>query len=509
VEFINLEGHASEQRRLRSLLVGVAPCAALLVAFSTAAWADDGGNAVRWTANGAPTEAMIKGGPWTLEQSGAAVGLKSAGYCDASGKLQIGNPGTERMQPYYFPSILGHGRHLQGYFDWRPKDIDEAVVAAESNDAGYTWTFQQKVLELRKDCPTMANKEPDGEIDSVSGNNADNGDDDGQGHPYIIKINGHNYLYTLVRANGHIDKDDLAIHELTPLHGQPLNGAPTMSDAATDNSPAGAPETPFHTNGLVNPDGILAAIPGTSPLSVIYERKFLKGDIKYAAAQQCSSNGLDGWGPYYGQNGGLSTNHDITELWLATTTDGITFNNIGRLKGLNDPYTVAANGTRWVATAGTVLQLPGGRYGLFFSGGGCIDADSDAFHYIGYAESNDLLNWTVVNGFDNPIMSVAPVSLTVNASGVPNNGFTPITIPAQPPVVADTHGWFAGRVYGPSATKFTSHDVTLVFAGYHTPKPKNGLGDYRTIGRVSLHSSRPLLIVGNNPEDGGWIGDNQ
>jgi hypothetical protein len=136
VEFINLEGHASEQSRLRSLLVGVAPCAALLVAFSTAAWADDGGNAVRWTANGAPTEAMIKGGPWTLEQSGAAVGLKSAGYCDVSGKQQIGNPGTERMQPYYFPSILGHGRYLQGYFDWRPKDIDEAVVAAASNDAG-------------------------------------------------------------------------------------------------------------------------------------------------------------------------------------------------------------------------------------------------------------------------------------------------------------------------------------------------------------------------------------
>jgi hypothetical protein len=38
--------------------------------------------AVHWTRNGAPAETYISGGPWTLEQSGAAVGLKSAGYCD-------------------------------------------------------------------------------------------------------------------------------------------------------------------------------------------------------------------------------------------------------------------------------------------------------------------------------------------------------------------------------------------------------------------------------------------
>ena len=87
--------------------------------------------AVRWTRNGAPAETYITGGGWTLEQSGAAVGLKSAGYCDKNGN-QLGNPGTERMQPYYFPFITGSGKHLQGYFDWRPKDIDEAVAAAYS-----------------------------------------------------------------------------------------------------------------------------------------------------------------------------------------------------------------------------------------------------------------------------------------------------------------------------------------------------------------------------------------
>ncbi len=93
----------------------------------------DGGH-LTWTRISAPTETSITGGGWTLEQSGAAVGLKSSGYCDKNGN-QIGNPGTERMQPYYFPVVSGHGKHLQGYFDYRPKDIDEAVAAAFSDDA--------------------------------------------------------------------------------------------------------------------------------------------------------------------------------------------------------------------------------------------------------------------------------------------------------------------------------------------------------------------------------------
>ena len=93
------------------------------------------------------------------------MGLKSAGYCDAKGN-QAGNPGTERMQPYYFPVVTGRGKHLQGYFDYRPKDTDEAIVAASSSDAGYTWNFQQKVLELRTTCPTQVQKDPDGDKDN-------------------------------------------------------------------------------------------------------------------------------------------------------------------------------------------------------------------------------------------------------------------------------------------------------------------------------------------------------
>lgn len=458
--------------------------------------------AVKWEANSAPSETMIAGGPWTLEQSGAAVGLKSVGYCDGSGN-QRGNPGIERMQPYYFPTIVGEGRNLQGYFDWRPKDTDEGVVAAASHDGGHTWTFQQKVLELRTDCPNQLNKEADGTKENNAfnlANNSDNGDDDGQGHQFIIKVGGHTYLYTLDRANNHIDSDDLYIHELSPLPGLPLNGAPAMDDGPTDATSA-LPEIATHTKGLLNPDGILGVVPGSWPLQVIYEQKILKGDqtgtTALPASQQCNTF----WADYYATNPfGTGVNDDITYLRLAETTDGINFTDKGALQGLNDPTDVRATGTRWLATAGTIIKLTGGRFGLLFSGGGCIDGDSDAFHYIGYAESRDLIHWTVVNGINNPIISTAPFTIQVTSSGVPvGPGATgaPITVPAQTPVAGGTMGFFAGRVYAPSAVRSGFNDATVIFAGYHTPKPKNGLGDYRTIGRVSLRASQPLLVVGS------------
>jgi hypothetical protein len=454
-----------------------------------------------WTRNGAAAETYIIGGPWTLEQSGAAVGLKSAGYCDANG-VQVPNPSVERMQPYYFPFITGHGRHLQGYFDYRPKDIDEAVVAASSDDAGRTWNFQQKVLELRTTCPNQLQKDPDGDKDNKNdGNNDDNGDDDGQGHQFILNITGHTYLYTLDRANNHIDSDDLYIHELSPQPDLPLNGAPAANDGPTD-ATSSLPENSFHTAGLLNPDGILGVVPGSWPLKIIYEQKILSGDntgtTALPASQQCNTF----WASYYATNPfGTAVNDDITYLRLAETTDGIHFKDDGPLQGLNDPTDVTASGTRWLATAGTILKFEGGKYGLLFSGGGCVDGDSDAFHYIGYAESRDLIHWSVVNGINNPILSTNPYTITVDASGLPIFDGAPgttITVPATTPVVGPTNGFLAGRVYAPSATLFGHHDLTVFFAGYHTPKPKNGLGDYRTIGRVSLHTDRFIVDASTN-----------
>ncbi|MBV9578011.1 MAG: hypothetical protein JO057_05415 [Chloroflexi bacterium] len=479
--------------------------AGMLLAAATTGFADF--DSIHWERVEAPMETSITGGPWTLEQAGAANGLKSSGYCDANGH-QVPNPGNERMQPYYFPFITGSGNQLQGYFDYRPKDIDEAVVAASSRDGGQTWNFQQEVLQLRTTCPTEPNKEPDGDVNGLSGNNADNGDDDGQGHQFVMSIGGHTYLYTLDRAVNHIDSDDLYLHELTPTGTQPLNGAPAMNDGPTDTTSSQS-ELKNHTTGLLNPDGILGAVPGSSPVKIIYEQKILNGDTTgttaMPAAQQCNT----AWAPYYKSNPfGTSTNDDITHLRLAETTDGITFKDLGILQGLNDPTTVSATGTRWLATAGTILKLGGNRFGLLFSGGGCIDGDSDAFRYIGYAESTDLLNWTVVNGLQNPILIASPYNVTVDASGAYSASGSTVSVPMTPAIGGVTSGFFAGRVYAPSATRSAEDDhasdnaLNVFFAGYHTPKPKNGLGDYRTIGRVTLRTNQHIEALSTDERTG-------
>ncbi len=505
------------------------------VAFSTSPAAQAADSLV-WTRNSAPNTASISGGPWTLEQSGAGNSLKSSGYCISNDNgatgTQVGNPGTERMQPYYFPFVTGLGDNLQGYFDWRPKDTDEAVVAASSRDGGKTWTFQDKVLELTTQCPTNPNtilgetKKSAVCLGTVSPflpcENASNDEsasqlppnggtvDDGQGHAFVLTINGHTYLYTLDRSVTHIDFDQLSIHEVTPTPGHPLNGVPALDDDPTDSNPTATPE-PFQTSGLMDPDGILGVVPGSNPVEIIYEQKILNGDIAPAPtaftnpSQVCNNN--TGWANYYNNipaginTGGIGPNDDITFLRLASTTDGIHFTDLGALQGLNDIHTVSANGTRWLATAGSILKLEHGGYGLLFSGGNCVDGDSDAFHYVGYAESTDLIHWTVINGLNNPIASVFPVTLALDSNGVPVVSpvtGTSTTIPASEPVVGDTQGFFAGRIYAPSATQKDERNVTVMFAGYHTTKPKNGLGDYRTIGRVSLHASEDISEIGAN-----------
>jgi len=154
---------------------------------------------------------------------------------------------------------------------------------------------------------------------------------------------------------------------------------------------------------------------------------------------------------------------------------------------------------------------------MFFGAGNCLDNDSDGFHYIGYAETmnvvrtaNDLLSWTVINQLDNPILSTDTVTDTltdpskprpyplnppiVNISGA--DALTPAQVapwvpptPA-PPFVTPPGGYdsnfFSGRVYDPQAIYTDQHTLTIVFAGYNTPQPSNNLGDYRTIGRFQL-----------------------
>lgn len=678
--------------KIELLTLGV--CAALCVSAPAKAQ-------VTWTATSSPIQTTLAGGPWLLPQGGPYVedstGTTTSGgpfdgstpYC--SNGVPIVNPNTtvNTMQPFYFPFVGGRGPNVQGYFDYRPRNVNEAVVAASSADGGKTWSFEQQVENLSTFCPQT--------------NKNGSGNDDGEGHTNLITFGGASILYLLDRRNGHVDSDGLIVHYLTPKVGAPLTGFSSVSelDAPTSNiitqwnfeyttgsassptpnigagtatplgmansyanaandytgskdneditgtnggtnqdpnamawrirgttknnggksgpgwntlapqytqgaqfsvstvgfynivfeydwyttaqairdlqaqytvdgstwinvgpmyvAPAGggffpqivinfpalgistvnnnpkfgvrlmtvydptysgpgAPTytgatlnddgtsapyndasgnwrfdeinvlgTPTTTNtikfptrtvGLTNPDGILASVPGY-PFKILYVDKTLNGDYAFPTTEQC--------GP---TPAGAAANHDIAQIRMATSRDGITWTDQGLVNGLNDPTTISYSGIRYVSPNGTLLKLSTGKWGLFFGGGNCLDGDSDSFHAILYAESSDLINWSVINGINNPIASVA----TVTATDPVTNEI--VTIPANPPVVGPTQVWFGGRVYGPQvipATTSNSTTVNVIFAGYDAAYSAD-ISDYRTIGQFQLSTGGAITI---------------
>ena len=687
--------------KIELLTLGV--CAALCLSAPVTAQ-------VSWTATSSPIQTTLAGGPWALQQGGPytqTAGTTTAGgpfdgtipYCSNGTPIVNSSSTVNPMQPYYFPFVSGRGMNLQGFFDYRPRNVNEAIVAANSTDGGQTWHFQQQIENLTPFCPVD---------DSLTGN------DDGSGHPYVVSFGGAGWLYQLDRRNGHVDSDGLIVHTLTPKAGAPLNGLPVGNELGppptattitrwdfsnsiynapiyvantvvtnpvpsigsgtatplgmnnnysyqvtvkkvtstytgsvdneditptpggtdpnptanawrvrgpsgdngpntgngwsisapqytqgaqfmvstvvysyivfqydwyptaqgvrnlqaqytTDGStwtnvglvqvaPAGgdayfpqitinfhalgitavnnnpnfgvrlvsvydptytgsgaptytaaklsstgqpvqlnntsgnwrfdeinvlgtpngtAPETfPVSTTGLINPDGILAAVPNVYPLKVLYVDKTLNGDYTFPANQQCSS-----------LTGVPKANHDTESIRLATSTDGVHFTDLGTVSGLNDSTTVSTHAIRYMAPNGSLVKLPGGKWGLFFGGGNCLDGDSDGFHAIMYAESTNLTQWTVINGIDNPIASVASVT---------DPGNSALTIPANTPVIGTTQAWFGGRVYNPNAIWGNPNTINLIFSGYDAGYSSD-LSSYRTIGQVTLSSGSTTL----------------
>jgi hypothetical protein len=213
---------------------------------------------------------------------------------------------------------------------------------------------------------------------------------------------------------------------------------------------------------------------------VLYVQKILDGDntapTALPPAEQCARTPSGG-----------KANHDISNVRLATTVDGVNFTDLGIVSGLNDPATVDYTKTRYVSPRGTLLDIDGdgSLWGLYFAAGNCLDGDSDAFHYIGYAESADKIHWTVFNDVNSPIASINRISATNQATG------RTVTVPANTPLVA-TQPWFAQRLYAPSATRIDATHLSLTFAGYGVQSPNTDLLEYRQIGNVVLTVSQPL-----------------
>src|SRR5215468_1440414 len=136
-------------RAFRGLPLSTAVSVALLASVSVNARAD---SPVTYVPNSL-TEATITNGSWTLHQSRGrnphdasgivppiptpynppttAYGTPYKNYCVGSAvqTAQASNP----MQPYYFPFVRRRtGQQLEGFFDYRPRNEDEATVTAIS-----------------------------------------------------------------------------------------------------------------------------------------------------------------------------------------------------------------------------------------------------------------------------------------------------------------------------------------------------------------------------------------
>jgi hypothetical protein len=513
-----------EITRMKSFLLGTAAAIAVLAAGPASA----NGPTIAYVPNSL-VESTIRNGPWPLHESTGTFkhdasgivptspgppytgsGMPYASYCTTAGKLTV-NHGTAVMQPYYFPFVRRQGLILEGFFDYRPRNEQEAVVRATSKDFGATWTFGGEALALNPYCPWDAT-DPDnlnvnvGGAATAYGSSSANAADNGLGHPVVLSVNGTQHLYQLNRANGHIDSDQLVVHTLTSAPMGLVDTLPAygyVSPLASLGYPT-LEATAVATSGLQSPDAMMGStVLSTGTTTVLYVEKQLNADttVGYPACGNTPAFALTNL-----INGkARKPNHDVTTVRVATTTDGINFTDVGAATGLFDPTSTAYNGTRYLGS-GSILPLANGHYGMFFGAGNCLDNDSDAFHYLGYAETvsvvyrpTDLLNWQVIYGFDNPILSTDTITDTsqtparpypLNAPVVNAHGVDALTASQVAPFTPVAGGYnsnfFSGRVYDPQAIYTDSQTLTIVFAGYNTPQPSNNLGDYRTIGRFKL-----------------------
>lgn len=160
------------------------------------------------------------------------------GYCSSLGaNPETGSPvsqpsGSLPMSPYYFPDVTRNADgSLTGYFDYRPKDAEEAVTVARSTDNGASWSTEGEALEQNAGyCPTA------------------DANDDGQGHPYSMKVATKNELYTLQRPAGDNTGIGLLVHEVDPTAPDPLAGVST-------NQPVGVDPNTFATGEVSVPSG--------------------------------------------------------------------------------------------------------------------------------------------------------------------------------------------------------------------------------------------------------------
>jgi hypothetical protein len=149
------------------------------------------------------------------------------GYCGTGNQAteSAGSPvrqpadTTLPLAPAYFPHVVRNpDGSLTGYFDYRPKDADEAIIVAQSTDNAQSWTYEGEALEQNPGyCPSADTN------------------DDGQGHPNVITVGGTTRLYTLQRPAGDNPGIGMLVHTLAaPASSDPLSGVPATEHVGID-----------------------------------------------------------------------------------------------------------------------------------------------------------------------------------------------------------------------------------------------------------------------------------
>ncbi|MFZ0665588.1 MAG: Ig-like domain-containing protein [Acidimicrobiales bacterium] len=234
-----------------------------------------------------------------------------AGYC-GTGNQVTASAGSPQRQPAgttlpfapaYFPHIVRNSDgSLTGYFDWRPKDTDEAIVVAKSTDNGKDWTYEGEALEQNPGyCPSA-------DIN-----------DDGQGHPNVLTIGGTSRLYTLQRPAGDNVGVGMLVHTLNPTNSDPLNGVPSTEEVGID------PDA-FATNTT----SFTVPFTGGTPVTIPLNQTGLAGSPEQLTANS-SAGGFVDLNATPTPNAGTvikCTGSTSTSLTGCTTTasDGITIN---------------------------------------------------------------------------------------------------------------------------------------------------------------------------------------
>ncbi len=158
---------------------------------------------------GIPYPAGVVGTPGPLDDyCGPGTHTAESGATRAVSRQPAGT--TLPFSPAYFPHVVKDSTgKLTGYFDYRPKTADEALVAATATATGKSWTYDGEALEQNPGyCPSA------------------DVNDDGEGHANIVHVAGATFLYTLPRAAGDMQGVGLVVHRFTPSVTKPLTGLP-------------------------------------------------------------------------------------------------------------------------------------------------------------------------------------------------------------------------------------------------------------------------------------------